>query len=150
VRTVRAYLDTLEQAGFSGSVLVEFHGNVVISEGYGYSDLLQRRRNPHRTVFDVGSITKQFTAAAIMKIRNGRVNGKGYELLREGNAKQAIGVFRLNVLAFPGSSNAYDSLGEAYLVAGDTTLAIENYRKCLALDPASGNAKEVLKSLLGK
>ncbi len=80
----------------------------------------------------------------------GRVNGKGYELLAGGNAKQAISVFKLNVLAFPGSANAYDSLGEAFLVAGDTTLAIENYRKSLALDPGSANAEEVLKRLGGK
>ena len=34
--------------------------------------------------------------------------------------------------------------------AGDTLLAIENYRKSLALDPANGNAEEVLKRLLRK
>ncbi len=79
-----------------------------------------------------------------------RVNRKGYELLGEGNATQAIGVFRLNVLAFPGSSNAYDSLGEAHLEGGDTTQAIENYRKSLALDPANAHAEEVLKRLLEK
>jgi len=32
---------------------------------------------------------------------------------------------------------------------GDTTLAIENRRKSLALDPANGNAEEVLKRLVG-
>ena len=80
----------------------------------------------------------------------GRVNSKGYELLTGGNAKQAISVFKLNVLAFPGSANAYDSLGEAYMVAGDTTVAIENYRKSLALDPGNANAEEVLKRLKGK
>ena len=68
VGTVRAYLDTLEQAGFSGAVLVEFHGKIVISKGYGYSDMLHGRRNSSRTVFDIGSITKQFTAAAILKL----------------------------------------------------------------------------------
>jgi CubicO group peptidase (beta-lactamase class C family) len=68
VGTVRAYLDTLEQAGFSGAVLVEFHGKIVISKGYGYSDMLHGRRNSSRTVFDIGSVTKQFTAAAILKL----------------------------------------------------------------------------------
>jgi len=79
-----------------------------------------------------------------------RVNRKGYELLQGGSVAQAISVFRLNVLAFPGSGNAYDSLGEGYLAAGDTTRAIENYRKSLALDPGNGNAEEVLKRLTGK
>lgn len=76
-----------------------------------------------------------------------RVNRRGYEVLQAGNAKQAISVFRLNVQAFPESGNTYDSLGEAYLSAGDTTLAIENYRRSLALDPQNKNAEEVLKRL---
>ena len=79
-----------------------------------------------------------------------RVNRKGYELLQGGSAKQAINVFRLNIQAFPKSANTYDSLGEAYLTAGDTTLAVENYKKSLALDPEIKNAEEVLNRLKGK
>ncbi|RPH34992.1 hypothetical protein EHM92_07030, partial [bacterium] len=77
----------------------------------------------------------------------GSVNRKGYELLQGGSAKQAINIFRLNVQAFPRSANTYDSLGEAYLTTGDTTLAMENYRKSLALDPENKNAEEVLTRL---
>jgi tetratricopeptide (TPR) repeat protein len=76
-----------------------------------------------------------------------RVNRQGYEILQGGGAKQAINVFQLNVQAFPRSANAYDSLGEAYLAAGDTTLAIENYKKSLSLDPENKNAEEVLTRL---
>ena len=79
-----------------------------------------------------------------------RVNRKGYELLQGGKAKQAISIFWINVQAFPESANTYDSLGEAYLTASDTTLAIENYRKSLALDPENQNAAEVLQRLQGK
>ena len=79
-----------------------------------------------------------------------RVNSKGYELLQGGSATQAVNVFRLNVQAFPKSANAYDSLGEAYLTSGDTTLAVENYRKSLVLDPENKNAEEVLTRLQGK
>jgi CubicO group peptidase (beta-lactamase class C family) len=79
-----------------------------------------------------------------------RVNRRGYELLQGGSVKQAINVFRLNVQGFPKSGNAYDSLGEAYLTAGDTALAVENYRKSLALDPENKNAEEVLKKLQRK
>jgi CubicO group peptidase (beta-lactamase class C family) len=78
-----------------------------------------------------------------------RVNRKGYELLQGGSAKQAVNVFRINVQAFPKSSNAYDSLGEAYLTSGDTTSAVEHYKRSLALDPENDNAKEVLKRLHG-
>ncbi|MCC6396368.1 MAG: serine hydrolase [Bacteroidetes bacterium] len=79
-----------------------------------------------------------------------RVNRKGYELLQDGKAKQAVSVFWINVQAFPESANTYDSLGEAYLAAGDTTLSIENYRRSLALDPENQNAAEVLQRLHGK
>jgi len=71
----------------------------------------------------------------------------GYQLLRAGDAKSAISVFRLATEAFPGSSNTFDSLGEAYMVNGDRALAIESYQKALALDPGNTNAKTKLEEL---
>lgn len=79
-----------------------------------------------------------------------RVNQRGYDLLSESQFAKAIEVFRLNVLVFPGSGNAWDSLGEAYAAAGSTDRAIEAYRKSLELDPKNTNAEEVLKRLTGK
>ena len=78
------------------------------------------------------------------------VNSKGYDLLGEKRLKESIDVFKLNVLAFPKSANAYDSLGEAYLESGDKKSAAENYKKSLELDPENGNAREVLKKIEGK
>ena len=37
----------------------------------------------------------------------------GYQLLQEGNAKEAVEVFKLNVDAYPASANTYDSLSDA-------------------------------------
>jgi cytochrome c-type biogenesis protein CcmH/NrfG len=51
------------------------------------------------------------------------------------------------VQVFPSSSNAYDSLGEAYTKAGQKQLAIDSYKKSLELNPANDNAKEKLKML---
>jgi Flp pilus assembly protein TadD len=48
---------------------------------------------------------------------------------------------------FPGSWNAFDSLGESYMKAGQKQLAIANYKKSLELKPANDNAKEKLKVL---
>jgi tetratricopeptide (TPR) repeat protein len=59
----------------------------------------------------------------------------------------AVEIFALNTERFPQSGNAYDSLGEAYLVLGDTAKAIANYRKSLTLDPKNSNAEVVLKRL---
>jgi tetratricopeptide (TPR) repeat protein len=64
--------------------------------------------------------------------------------------EQAIEIFKLNVEAFPQSANTYDSLGEAYLNAGNNELAIKNYEKAFELDPTNTNAAQVVKRLKGK
>jgi CubicO group peptidase (beta-lactamase class C family) len=76
-----------------------------------------------------------------------RINGKGYDLLAEKKVREAIDILKINVLVFPTSADAYDSLGEAYLAAGNKDRAIENYQKSLSLDPGNGNAAEALKKL---
>jgi cytochrome c-type biogenesis protein CcmH/NrfG len=43
--------------------------------------------------------------------------------------------------------DVYDSLGEAYMNAGEKQLAIDNYKKSLELNPENDNAKEKLKVL---
>lgn len=73
------------------------------------------------------------------------MNRGGYELLQSGKIKEAAMVFKLNVEAFPKSSNAYDSYGEALLAMGDKKAAIENYKKSVKLNPANENGISVLK-----
>ena len=67
-KNVEAYLEKLEKLGYSGSVLVALNGKPVISKGYGFSDREQKIKNSQKTISDIGSITKQFTAAAILKL----------------------------------------------------------------------------------
>lgn len=76
-----------------------------------------------------------------------RMNILGYQYLQAGKTEEAIKLFKLNVLAYPESSNTYDSLGEAYMTNGDKDLAIKNYNKSLELDPNNQNAVEMLKKL---
>lgn len=68
VRNVDGYLQNAVQHDYSGSVLVAQQGKVLLSQGYGMAD--RERHIPYRsgTVFDIGSLTKQFTAAAILKL----------------------------------------------------------------------------------
>lgn len=68
VNRLKTYLSQMEKAGFYGSVLVDIRGEKVISNGYGYRDYFQKARNSANTIFDIGSITKQFTASAILKL----------------------------------------------------------------------------------
>lgn len=58
--------DLAEQGIFSGSVLVGRQGTVLFSQGYGLADRAQGIPNTPQTRFRLGSITKQFTAMAIL------------------------------------------------------------------------------------
>ncbi len=78
------------------------------------------------------------------------LNRVGYDLLFEGNVDAAIDIFTVNTKLFPQIANTWDSLGEAHMVKGNRELAIENYRKSLALNPGNQNAAEMLKKLEGK
>ncbi len=78
------------------------------------------------------------------------LNGLGYQLMREKKLKEAIEIFKLNVEAYPKGFNTYDSLGEAYMVNGDTDLAIQNYKKSVELNPQNTNAAATLKRLENK
>ncbi len=63
-----AYMSRLEAQGFSGGLLVAKGGEVVLSKGYGLADRARSLAFTNKTVFPIGSIAKQFTAAAILKL----------------------------------------------------------------------------------
>ena len=54
---------------FSGAVLVARQGDVLLSQGYGLADREQNLPNMAQTRFRLGSITKQFTAMAILILK---------------------------------------------------------------------------------
>lgn len=60
--------DNAEASGFSGAVLVARSGDIVLHSGYGLADRELENSFTTDTVFTTGSITKQFTAAAILKL----------------------------------------------------------------------------------
>ena len=51
---------------FMGSVLVARSGQVLVDKGYGYADLERQVPDTPETKFRLGSMSKQFTAAAIL------------------------------------------------------------------------------------
>ena len=51
---------------------------------------------------------------------------------------------------YPNDSNAYDSLGEAFMNAGRKDDAITNYKKSLELNPKNDNAVKMLERASGK
>lgn len=80
--------------------------------------------------------------------REATINQIGYEFLFQGNDALALDLFRLNVEAFPKSSNAYDSLSEAYVRSGNKEQAIENVRKALDLLPNDASISEQRRELI--
>jgi predicted alpha/beta superfamily hydrolase len=75
------------------------------------------------------------------------MNECGYQRLNGNHVEQAIEIFRENLTNHPSSSNAFDSMAEAYMKNGDNKLAIIHYRKSLELNPGNENAKQMLKKL---
>jgi dienelactone hydrolase len=69
----------------------------------------------------------------IVLFPEGEANAYGYQLLQSGDVKGAIGVFQMNVDAYPKSANTYDSLSDAQLAAGNRDEALKLAEKTLSL-----------------
>jgi dienelactone hydrolase len=72
----------------------------------------------------------------------------GYTLLQDGNAKDALIVFQMNVEGYPRSANAYDSLSDGYLAVENKAEALKYARKTLDVLATDPNATPQLKQLL--
>ena len=62
------YLTTAENNGFSGAVLIAEDGKLRLNKGYGKTERQGSTPITAYTLFDTGSVTKQFTAAAVMHL----------------------------------------------------------------------------------
>nr|WP_315030137.1 serine hydrolase [uncultured Chryseobacterium sp.] len=75
------------------------------------------------------------------------LNNVGYALLGKKDFTKAIGIFRVNSILYPDHANVYDSLGEAYLKAGQKDKAKQTYQKLLEINPDNEVAIKALKTL---
>jgi tetratricopeptide (TPR) repeat protein len=76
------------------------------------------------------------------------LNTYGYQLLGLSQYDKAIEILKLTTDRFPKSANAWDSLGEAYALKGDSKNAIVNFKKALAMNPpenVKANSEKYLK-----
>jgi CubicO group peptidase (beta-lactamase class C family) len=62
------YLGELAGYGYSGAVLVAQHGEVILDQGYGLADRARGVPFTADTLFDIASISKPFTAAAVLRL----------------------------------------------------------------------------------
>lgn len=65
---IDTFLTNALNKGFSGAILVAQNDEIIINKGYGLADKTKQTFNNPNTIFDIGSNTKQFTAAAVLKL----------------------------------------------------------------------------------
>ncbi len=91
---------------------------------------------------------EKFKKEAITLATENELNNYGYQLLGQAQYDKAIEILKLATERFPKSANAWDSLGEAYALKGDTKNAIINFKKSLTMNPpenVKANSEKYLK-----
>ena len=120
---------------FSGSILIARDGKVLFSQGYGMANLEHDVPNTPQTKFRLGSITKQFTAMAILILQE---RGKL-------NVHDKIKKY------FPDAPKAWDEITIEHLLTH--TSGIPNYTESLEFlqDPAgAGHAQGADRQVQGQ
>lgn len=79
---INAHLQQLQINGFSGAVIVEVKGEKILQAGYGFADRENKVPYTTKTISDLASLTKQFTATAIVFLSQ-----KGYFQLHDSLGK---------------------------------------------------------------
>lgn len=68
IHKIDRYLDWEDQNGFSGIISVKIKDKPQYTRSFGFANTEANVTITPKTVFDIGSLTKQFTAAAILKL----------------------------------------------------------------------------------
>lgn len=64
------YMQALtKNAGFNGTVLVAKNGSILLEKGYGIRNAETKVNHDENSVFQIGSVTKQFTSTVIQKLQ---------------------------------------------------------------------------------
>jgi CubicO group peptidase (beta-lactamase class C family) len=117
-RKIDEYMSRITPYGFSGALLVAKDGKVILNKGYGLAVRERNTPNTAETVFNTGSLTKQFTAAGIMKLEMlGRLNTNdriGKHL--DGVPEDKAGITLHNLLTH--TAGVIDTTGPDYEMAG--------------------------------
>ena len=67
--SIHHYVKNLVEKGFSGAVIVEFEDKKIMQFGYGWANKEERLPLTPQTVIELASLTKSFTAMAIVKLQ---------------------------------------------------------------------------------
>ncbi|UQZ32719.1 hypothetical protein C2I18_03580 [Paenibacillus sp. PK3_47] len=83
---------------FSGTVIITHGEQVLLRKGYGYANYEYQIPNGMSTIYNIASITKQFTAAAILQLVEGgklSLNQRAGEILKEYKAVSDVTIHQL-------------------------------------------------------
>jgi CubicO group peptidase (beta-lactamase class C family) len=79
--TFESEIDILvKERDFCGSILISHKGNILIKKSYGMANIELEVPNTSSTIFRLGSVTKIFTATAIMQLSEKSINNLDYPI----------------------------------------------------------------------
>jgi dienelactone hydrolase len=81
------------------------------------------------------------------KLEKDTLTAWGADLIDENTLPEAIDLLKFEVQIYPDTSSGHATLAEAYMKSGQKQLAIDNYKKALAINPDNEDAKQKLKTL---
>jgi len=65
---IHDFLRGMTKDGFSGAVLLSYRGEIHLKKGYGYANREKLQPNSSETLFNIASVAKIFTAAAVLRL----------------------------------------------------------------------------------
>lgn len=112
---------------FSGNVLIAKDGKIIYEKSFGYANYEWKVPNTEQSVFRIASITKQFTAALVLKLQEKRllnVNDKVSKYLPDYPKGDSITIHQLLTYTsgIPDYSNGHPPAEHAGIIADDTTI----------------------------
>ncbi len=117
--------------GFEGEVYITEHNKPIYKKGIGYADKKKKINNNEHTIFRVASVTKQFTAAAILILRDrGKLSlndtlGKYFPEYKSGSKVKLENVLRMQG-GLPDYMNYYNNVAAFF---SDYNQALKNTSK---------------------
>ena len=157
---MKEYVEHLKQRNYTGlrlkwEILENFTHSyeaavALMAKGLQYIHLKEDMYRPMLQMImqhDINYAIEQFkylkkNAADEFNFTESALNNAGYFLLRSERANEAIRILQLNTEEYPRSANAFDSLADAYLAAGDKNNALACVKKSLALIPEDPHASD--------
>lgn len=76
------------------------------------------------------------------------IDSWGQEMLRIGDVKKAVEVYKLNIFLHPSSWKVYDSYANALMQNREKTEAAKMYRKSVELNPGNEHARKALREIV--